>query len=87
MKAMFSYDELPVYDPSPHSAHTKILKSVQNGVRVLDVGCATGYLARELKRKNCHVVGIEINRDMADIAFQFVAMAKVSLEEECQRET
>lgn len=51
------------------------------------MGCATGYLARELKRKNCHVVGIEINRDMADIAFQFVAMAKVSLEEECQRET
>ncbi|MFQ6066719.1 MAG: class I SAM-dependent methyltransferase [bacterium] len=68
---MFSYHEIPVYDPRPHSSHTKTLRFIQDGMRVLDVGCATGYLARELKRKNCEVVGIEINRDMADIAAQY----------------
>ena len=71
MKGMFSYDEVPVYDPRPHSSHTKIIRSIQNSMRVLDVGCATGYLARELKKKNCEVVGIEVNRDMADIAAQY----------------
>jgi 2-polyprenyl-3-methyl-5-hydroxy-6-metoxy-1,4-benzoquinol methylase len=71
MKAMFSYDEIPVYDPRPHSSHTKIIRCIQRSMRVLDVGCATGYLAKELKRKNCDVVGIEINQAMADIAVQY----------------
>lgn len=71
MESMFSYDEVPVYDPRPHSSHTKIIRSIQDNVRVLDVGCATGYVGKELKRKNCYVVGLEISRDMADIAVHY----------------
>jgi methionine biosynthesis protein MetW len=32
---------------------------VPDGARVLDVGCATGYLAAELTRRGCPVTGIE----------------------------
>ena len=31
-----------------HSPHVKIVKHVDEGKRVLDVGCATGYLAEKL---------------------------------------
>ena len=30
-----------------------------DGARVLDVGCATGYLAAELTRRGCRVTGVE----------------------------
>jgi SAM-dependent methyltransferase len=32
---------------------------VPDGARVLDVGCATGYLAAELARRGCRVTGVE----------------------------
>jgi 2-polyprenyl-3-methyl-5-hydroxy-6-metoxy-1,4-benzoquinol methylase len=32
---------------------------VPDGARVLDVGCATGYLAAELTRRGCRVTGVE----------------------------
>jgi len=68
---MFSHDEMPIYNPSPHSPHTKIINYIGNGKTILDVGCATGYLAKELKKKDCNIVGIEINQDAVDIAAQY----------------
>jgi 2-polyprenyl-3-methyl-5-hydroxy-6-metoxy-1,4-benzoquinol methylase len=41
------------------TAHRLILDEVPDGARVLDVGCATGYLAAELARRGCTVDGIE----------------------------
>jgi 2-polyprenyl-3-methyl-5-hydroxy-6-metoxy-1,4-benzoquinol methylase len=35
---------------------------------VLDVGCASGYLAKELARRGCSVVGIEIDSEAAEKA-------------------
>jgi len=32
---------------------------VPDGARVLDVGCATGYLSAELTRRGCGVIGVE----------------------------
>jgi len=40
-------------------SHRLILAEVREGARVLDVGCATGYLAAELSARGCRVVGIE----------------------------
>jgi 2-polyprenyl-3-methyl-5-hydroxy-6-metoxy-1,4-benzoquinol methylase len=40
-------------------SHRLILAEVRDGARVLDVGCATGYLAAELSSRGCEVVGIE----------------------------
>lgn len=41
--------------------HQKIISYVGNGRNVLEVGCASGYLARELQKNGCWVTGIEIN--------------------------
>jgi 2-polyprenyl-3-methyl-5-hydroxy-6-metoxy-1,4-benzoquinol methylase len=43
------------------AAHRIVLEEVPDGARVLDVGCATGYLAAELSRRGCTVDGIELD--------------------------
>jgi methionine biosynthesis protein MetW len=40
-------------------AHRHLLDAIPAGARTLDVGCATGYLTRELTARGCAVVGIE----------------------------
>jgi 2-polyprenyl-3-methyl-5-hydroxy-6-metoxy-1,4-benzoquinol methylase len=47
------------------AAHRAILGAVPDGARVLDVGCATGYLAAELTRRGCTVDGVEFDPDAA----------------------
>jgi len=42
---------------------------ITNGLRVLDVGCATGRLGERLSlEKGCYVVGLEIDPEMGEIA-------------------
>jgi 2-polyprenyl-3-methyl-5-hydroxy-6-metoxy-1,4-benzoquinol methylase len=41
---------------------------VPDGARVLDVGCATGYLAAELTRRGCRVTGVEADPVAAERA-------------------
>lgn len=52
-------------DPSPFSANQRILAMVLDPCCVLDVGCATGYLASELARRGCRVFGIEQSPEAA----------------------
>ena len=40
-------------------SHRLLLDAVPHGARVLDVGCAEGYLAARLKERGCFVVGVE----------------------------
>jgi 2-polyprenyl-3-methyl-5-hydroxy-6-metoxy-1,4-benzoquinol methylase len=47
-------------------SHRLMLDEVPDGSRVLDVGCASGYLAEPLSRRGCSVVGFE--RDPASAA-------------------
>jgi 2-polyprenyl-3-methyl-5-hydroxy-6-metoxy-1,4-benzoquinol methylase len=56
---------------NPHLAHAKIVQYVGENKRVLDVGCAAGYLAKELKKKNCYVVGIELDPKAAKEATRY----------------
>ena len=44
-----------------NTSHGIILEMIGTGKRVLDVGCATGYLARLLSERGNQVVGIEID--------------------------
>ena len=49
---------------SPFSSHQRIVDRVPAGARVLDVGCAGGYLAQALAAKGCTVVGVDAQADV-----------------------
>jgi 2-polyprenyl-3-methyl-5-hydroxy-6-metoxy-1,4-benzoquinol methylase len=62
----FKYTE---FQDDPASTHSKIVSLVPPATRVLEFGCATGYMTEVLKnRLGCTVVGIEIDRDAAALA-------------------
>jgi glycosyltransferase involved in cell wall biosynthesis len=42
------------------SPHTLVLKQVEPGSRVLDLGCAGGQVGAELRRAGCHVIGVDV---------------------------
>jgi methionine biosynthesis protein MetW len=50
------------------ASHRLALAEVPDGARVLDVGCATGYLAAELTRRGCEVIGVEVDAAAAEQA-------------------
>lgn len=53
------------FNPIPYEAHSVVYSLVSTGSNVLDVGCATGYFARELRKKNCATWGVEIDKKAA----------------------
>ncbi|MCW3022832.1 MAG: class SAM-dependent methyltransferase [Conexibacter sp.] len=53
------------------TSHRLVLDAVADGARVLDVGCATGYLAAKLGRRGCTVVGVEFDPVAAQQARAF----------------
>ena len=57
-----------VFNDRPHGGHEKLLALVGRDVRVLDVGCSSGYLARRLVEQGCSVVGIEVDTEAAEAA-------------------
>jgi 2-polyprenyl-3-methyl-5-hydroxy-6-metoxy-1,4-benzoquinol methylase len=59
------------FQDDPASTHSKIVSLVPPATRVLEFGCATGYMTEVLRsRLGCTVVGIEIDRDAAALAEQ-----------------
>jgi SAM-dependent methyltransferase len=50
------------------ASHRLALAAVPSGTRVLDVGCATGYLAAELVARGCEVIGAEVDAGAAQQA-------------------
>jgi 2-polyprenyl-3-methyl-5-hydroxy-6-metoxy-1,4-benzoquinol methylase len=58
--------ELPytTLDDSPGSAHTLVMGLVPDRAKVLDIGCATGYMAQALAdNRSSRVTGIEISAE------------------------
>ena len=51
----------PLYRPksSFESPHTLAIEQVRPASRVADIGCASGYVSGALKRRGCHVTGID----------------------------
>ena len=49
-------------------SHALLAAAVPDGARVLDVGCAEGYLARTLAARGCTVVGVEADPRAARLA-------------------
>jgi 2-polyprenyl-3-methyl-5-hydroxy-6-metoxy-1,4-benzoquinol methylase len=60
------------YNPievNPFSIDSVSTGMISPGSKILDIGCATGYIAEYLHNyKNCSVVGIEINPEQAQLA-------------------
>ncbi|MBU1669547.1 MAG: methyltransferase domain-containing protein [Actinobacteria bacterium] len=48
-----------------NNSHTKLIRMCAEGMKVLDVGCHRGHLARALKEMGCTVTGIEIDPEAA----------------------
>jgi 2-polyprenyl-3-methyl-5-hydroxy-6-metoxy-1,4-benzoquinol methylase len=64
----FKYVE---FQDDPASTHSKVVSLGPPATRVLEFGCATGYMSEVLKtRLGCTVVGVEIDRDAAALAEQ-----------------
>jgi 2-polyprenyl-3-methyl-5-hydroxy-6-metoxy-1,4-benzoquinol methylase len=58
-------------NPRRHGGHQKMLRLVGSGRRVLDVGCAGGYLAERLVAQGNTVVGLEVDPAAAARAERF----------------
>lgn len=57
--------------PFKLSSHDKIIKLVEKNKKVLDVGCASGYLASFLKQKGCTIDGIDTDRESVEKAKEY----------------
>jgi 2-polyprenyl-3-methyl-5-hydroxy-6-metoxy-1,4-benzoquinol methylase len=69
----------------PYGAHELILRQIPLGSTVLDVGCATGYLAQPLVARGCRVWGVDKDPDaVARAALCYEDTCAVDLEE-CER--
>ena len=51
-----------------NTSHTLMLDLVGGNKRVLDVGCASGYLAEALNQRGCVVSGVEADPELAELA-------------------
>lgn len=56
---------------SKYDTYTKLLSLVGREKKVLEVGCASGYLSEQLVKQECEVVGIEIDAPAAGKAKRF----------------
>lgn len=57
-----------VVDERVVTNHTLALQFTGHDRRVLELGCATGYVTAALKARGHHVVGVEIDPESADVA-------------------
>ena len=49
-----------------NNSHNQLIRRIPRGARVLELGCATGYMSEMLrKRFDCTVVGVEYDREAA----------------------
>ncbi|MBD2024950.1 glycosyltransferase [Leptolyngbya sp. FACHB-711] len=68
------YPAMPNLSEAELGENNSLVKTAQlvgENRKVIDFGCATGYLARLLNARGCQVTGLEINADAAKIAEQY----------------
>jgi len=61
-----------VFDHTPGSTHQKLMGLIPPNSKVLEFGCASGFMSREMvKRLNCTIVGVELDHEAAQLAVQW----------------
>ncbi len=63
------------FHATPTSSHGQILRRVEDGARVLHVGCGSGHVGEKLRERGCEVVGLDRHlldgaRERMDRAFE-----------------
>lgn len=75
MKEKFYFDiniaSKQEFNAWPHSSTYKALQIIKPNSKVLDIGCAKGYMARELAKKGCQTWGIEIDAEACKLAKRY----------------
>ena len=66
-----------------NTSHTLMLDLVGANKRVLDVGCASGYLAEALNERGCVVSGVEADPELAELARPHLEKVVVADVEAC----
>src|SRR5213595_2278246 len=70
-------------DDSPGSTHNLVLDLVEPGSRVLEFGCASGYMSEALRdRLGASVVGVELDAEAAQLAAPYTERRLVGDAEE-----
>ncbi len=54
-----------------YSSHKRIISLINSNQKILDIGCFKGYIAKELKEKNCKIIGIELDKEAAKEASKY----------------
>ena len=61
--------EVPVDPDAENNPHSFILDIVGYNKRVLEVGCANGFVTKVLSERGCTVVGIELDAEAGSIRY------------------
>ena len=61
-----------------YEVHTMVFSRIEERSKVLDIGCATGYFAKELQNKNCKTWGVEVDREAAKVAEKYCERVEVA---------
>jgi len=71
----YAYDE---FNNHEFESHRLTLNLIKEGTKILDLGCATGYIARELSKKGCETWGVDVDKEAALKARQYCKKVIVS---------
>lgn len=52
----------------PFEIHQRLLSKIRIKAKVLEIGCASGYLTRDIKSKECLVIGVEKDKTSGENA-------------------
>lgn len=69
MEKVMKYTE---FNNWPYESHRIVYDLIQPNTSIFDLGCATGYFGKELKKKNCVTVGVEQDASAATIAKKYL---------------
>jgi len=71
------------FNHNPFETHKIVFELISYGENILDIGCASGYFAKELQQKDCKVWGIERDHKAIETANKYCKKVfKIDLEKQ-----